>query len=388
MTKGYSEIFTQDRGVFHDLAVSHMSAGRHWTNEFQSGISLERGWQNQASPTFSNAPTYRGPDYDTPITNIDNDPRGIRGATTHSRFDQDVRSFYLQNRFEWGVLGITAGARHDTFEQTLTRSNTTVVSSQKASRTSPRAGLDWVFTDSGRARHAAFVNWLEGFRPQAVALNTRDGVVVPAILSPELTRSKEAGIKGRAADEAWAYQVSVFQADKVDGRRAYRNGPDSFIFSNATMRVKGVESQLQWRLSHRWSGYAHYTWQDARLRDFQTYTNAGVPSTNFGGYRVRMSARHIAGLGVTYDYGPWTTSASASYVGSRYLRDNVTDPQKLPAYPLANAAVSYRVSSSLTLQAGVNNMTDEYYIGDDLSSQNGGNPGAPRTYFARMRYNF
>ncbi|RYY92766.1 MAG: TonB-dependent receptor, partial [Comamonadaceae bacterium] len=182
--------------------------------------------------------------------------------------------------------------------------------------------------------------------------------------------------------------LSLFQADKVDGQRAYRNGPDSFVFSNATMRVRGLESQLQWRLSQGWSGYAHYTWQDARLRDFQTYTDSGARSTNFGGSRVRMSARHIAGAGVVYTQGAWTATLNANYVGSRMLRDNIVNPQKLPGYLLVNAAVSWRLNPALTLQAGVSNLTDKYYIGDDLSAQEAGNAGAPRTFFARARYTF
>lgn len=388
VTKGYSEIDTADRGMFHDLALTHLATGRGWSNELQGGMNLERSWQDQVSPAFTNAPTYRGPNYDVPVSNVNNDPRGVRGAITTSRFNQEVRSFYLQDRAEWGVFGVTAGLRHDRFQQSLGRSNTTVVSAQEASRTSPRVGIDWVFADFGTSTHTAFANVTEGFRPQAVALNTRGGVVAPDILRPERTRSKELGIKGRAGSESWAYQISAFQADKLDGQRAYRNGPDSFVFSNATLRVKGIESQLQWRMSSRWGGYAHYTWQDAKLRDFQTYTDAGAPSTNFGGYRVRMSARNIAGAGVSYSDGRWGASVNANYVGSRFLRDNVINPQKLPGYLLANVAVSYKATPSLTLQAGVNNLTNKYYIGDDLSAQEAGNAGAPRTLFARVRYTF
>ena len=388
VTKGYSETFTADRGVFHDLTLSHLSGGNKWLNELQLGANLERSWQDQNSPTFTNAPTYLGPDYNTPISNVLNDPRGTRGPDTQSRFDQRVRSFYVQNRFEWDRFGVTAGMRHDAFKQNLSRSNTSVASAQKGNRTSPRIGLDWLFAKGDQASHAAFANWSEGFRPQAVALNTRSGVVVPDILRPERTRSKEIGIKGRAHDEAWAYQLSVFQSNKIDGQRAYRNGPDSFVFSNATSRVRGVESQLQWRMSPRLSGYAHYTWQDARLTDFPTFTNTGAPSTNFGGYRVRMSARHIAGLGVSYKQGGWITAFTANYVGSRNLRDNVVNPQKLPGYLLANVAVSRDMGHGMSVQMGVNNLTNKYYIGDDLSAQEAGNAGAPRTVFARLRYTF
>lgn len=79
VNKGYSETDTADRGSFHDVALTHLSAGRGWTNELQFGLNLERGWQDQDSPTFTNAPTYRGPNYDVPVTNVRNDPRGIRG---------------------------------------------------------------------------------------------------------------------------------------------------------------------------------------------------------------------------------------------------------------------------------------------------------------------
>ena len=388
VSRGYSETQTDDSGVFHDFSAAHLMAGRGWSNELQLGLNLERGWQRQASPTFRNAPTYRGPDYDTPVGNAGNDPRGIRGAVTNSQFHQKVHSFYVQDRLEWGALGLTAGLRHDRFEQSLARSNTHVVSRQQAGRTSPRVGADWLLARRAGSEHAVFANWTEGFRPQAVALNTRDGVVIPTILRPERTRSKEVGIKGRAADESWAYQISWFQADKIDGQRAYRNGPDSFVFSNATSRVRGLETQAQWRLSPQWSGYVHYTWQDAKLRDFQTYTNAGAPATNFGGYRVRMSARHIAGLGVSWQRGDWGVSGTANYVGTRFLRDNVVNPQKLPGYLLLNVAATWQASRALALQAGVNNLTDKYYINDDLSAQNAGNAGAPRTWFVRARYTF
>ena len=101
-----------------------------------------------------------------------------------------------------------------------------------------------------------------------------------------------------------------------------------------------------------------------------------------------MSAQHIAGLGVTYERGPWLWNASANYVGTRYLRDNVANPQKLPAYLLINTAISYRVTPKLTVQAGVNNLGNVYYISDDMSSQEAGNAGAPRNFFARVRQEF
>lgn len=388
VTKGFSQTDTDDRGGFHDLALRHQAGGTGWSSTTLLGVNLESGWQDQASPTYTGAPTYRGPDYNTPVTNVANDPRGVEGPTTLSRFDQRVRSLYLQNRLELGAVGVSTGLRHDRFEQQLARSDTPVQASQSASRTSPRLGLDWQLVQGGDADHAAFANWTEGFRPQAVALSTRAGVVVPSLLRPERTRSVEVGVKGRAADDGWAYQVAVFQADKIDGQRSFRTGPDTFIFANATSRVQGLESQLQWRAARGLGGYFHYTWQDARLRDFPTFTAAGAPGPNFAGYRVRMSARHLGGAGATWAVGDWTLAASLNHVGRRPLRDNTVTPQELPAYTLVNVAASWRVAPRVTLQAGLDNLTDEVYINDDFSAQEAGNAGAPRSAFVRVRAEF
>ena len=388
VSKGYSETETADRGVFHDFSATHRHAGQGWNNTLQFGVNLEDSWQDQASPTFRNAPTYRGPNYDTPVSNVKNDPRGIRGPAVASRFDQQVRSVYVQDRVEIGDVGFVAGLRHDSFEQTLRRSNTAVESSQDGSRTSPRFGADWIYARRGDSAHAVFINRSEGFRPQAVALNTRNNVVAPDILRPERTRSTEFGFKGDGPGGRWFYQLSFFEAEKIDGQRSFRNGPDSFIFSNATSRTRGFESLLRGQLSAAWSGYAHYTRQDAELLDFQTYDNAGRPTQNFAGNRVRMSARNLAGLGLTYQKGAWTWTSSLNYVGSRYLRDNVANPQKLPAYTLLNTALAYQVTRDLNVMAGINNLTDEYYINDDMSSQEAGNAGAPRNFFVRLRQTF
>ena len=205
VSKGYSRTDTNDRGVFHDLTLIHRHAGKGWNNTFQVGANFEESWQDQESPSYSGAPTYRGPDYNTPVSNVNNDPRGIRGQVTRSRFDQTVRSFYLQDRLEIGDFGFVAGLRHDSFEQNLKRSDTSVQSTQSASRLSPRFGADWVYARRDDSAHSLFANWAEGFRPQAVALNTRNGLVVPSILRPERTRSIELGVKGQLDDDRWFY---------------------------------------------------------------------------------------------------------------------------------------------------------------------------------------
>ena len=58
---------------------------------------------SEPAPLATNSPTYN-----TPVSNKNNDPRGVRGPAVASRFDQEVRSFYLQDRLEIGDLGLVA----------------------------------------------------------------------------------------------------------------------------------------------------------------------------------------------------------------------------------------------------------------------------------------
>ena len=55
---------------------------------------------------------------------------------------------------------------------------------------------------------------------------------------------------------------------------------------------------------------------------------------------------------------------------------------------LLNTALAYQVTRDLNVMAGINNLTDEYYINDDMSSQEAGNAGAPRNFFVRLRQTF
>jgi outer membrane receptor protein involved in Fe transport len=55
---------------------------------------------------------------------------------------------------------------------------------------------------------------------------------------------------------------------------------------------------------------------------------------------------------------------------------------------VANLVGTWRATPTLTLQAGIDNLGDAYYINDDLSAQEAGNAGAPRSGFLRLRLQF
>lgn len=380
--KGWSES-TARQDTFIDDAMVQWSAG---TAAFESslvaGITVEHGTQDQSSPVFASAPTFRGPDFVNPVPGPTalNDPRGIRGAETTSAFRQTIVSAYVQERLERGRVGGVLGLRWDDFDQELRRSDTAVVSADSRARVSPRVGLDVVAVQRPRGQVVAFANWVEGFRPQFPALSTQSGVTIPQLLRPEVTRSVEGGAKWR--HRAASGQVGVFNMRKIDGQRSFRTGPDDFLFVNATTRVRGVEMEGRLRLKDAHTIWAHYAFHDARHVEFRP-----TPTTSFAGYRLRMAPRHVAGAGATVLVGPATWTTSLAYVGSRPLRDNVVNPQVLPSYTTVDASVSVPIRSVRVVAFGTN-LTDALYIGDDFSSQDAGNPGPPRRVGVQLSYAF
>lgn len=379
-TKGWSESSARQDTWIDDLLLRWDAGSAAVRSTLQAGLTIEHGTQDQASPAFGNAPTYRGPDYLNPVTNAQNDPRGIRGATTLSDFEQTIVSAYVQERLEFNRIGGVAGLRWDDFDQSLRRSDTGVTSSDSRSRVSPRLGLDVVAVQRPDTEVVPFVNWVEGFRPQFPALSTQGGVTIPQLLRPEATRSVEGGVKLRY--RRLSGQVGIFNMRKIDGQRSFRSGPEDFVFVNATTRVRGFESEGRLRLEGGHAIWAHYSFHDARHIEFRP-----TPTTNFDGFRLRMAPRHIAGAGagVSLPLGMWTTSLS--FVGSRPLRDNIVNPQMLPSYAVLNSSMSIPVGT-LTVVVFGTNLTDTFYIGDDFSSQNAGNAGSPRRVGVQVGYSF
>ena len=348
-------------------------------NTLVAGLGLEFGNEQRVSPSFRSGQTFLGPDYVNPVANIENGPKGIQGPETTSDFDQYIISGYMENRIRVGRINGTVGLRWDRFDQELRRSNTGVVSSFSGSKVSPRAGITVALTDEAPVDVAAFAHFARGFRPQFPSLSTRSGVVLPVLLKPEVTRNVEGGV--RLQSRSFSAQAAIFDMRRIDGQRSFRTGPETFLFVNATTDVQGFESDVQVQLPEGHQLFANYAFHDAKHDEFRTTRG------NFDGFQLRMSPRHIAGGGATlrFDDVAWTTSLA--FVGERPLRDNVVNPMILPSYTVLNSAVSIRVGE-VQVVLSATNLTDEYYIADDFSSQNAGNPGLPRRFTVQIRYRF
>lgn len=101
-TKGWWESDSDQTSIHNDLSLTWKHRFGQVNNTLLIGSYLEFGDQNQYNPSYSGAPTYGPPGWETPLSNVDNPSRGIRGSTKQSEFDQFIISFYAQDRVEFG----------------------------------------------------------------------------------------------------------------------------------------------------------------------------------------------------------------------------------------------------------------------------------------------
>jgi outer membrane receptor protein involved in Fe transport len=373
--KSWSEGDTLQEILQNDLIAQWKGHAFGGLANFSFGGNYETGTMNQASPSFSAQPTYLAPNFTTPVGNAANYPYGIRGATTYSDTEQTSGGVFAGLDYSYGPWSLFTGIRWDTFEQTLERSGTNVVASQSGEKFTKRVGTSYEIIQTPEARVALFANYTEGFRPQLPALSTQGGITLPQLLEPEFTKSYEAGFKVSALNNALFAEVTFFDMQRVDAQRSYRIDADTFLFTNAEQDIDGVEAQVRYRATDSLSGYFTYSYQDAVNTKFVTNT------ADYSGNTIRMAAHHFAGAGVNWKLGNFNWNVSVNYVGERPLRDNLpaAQIQILPSYIVWNTSLRYDYDRFFA-QATINNITDEFYIADDFSSNNAGNAGPPREY--------
>lgn len=380
VTKGYSENLTRQDSYLNETLLQWDAGPGARRSTFTAGLTFDWGNFDQSSPVFTAAPAYRGPEYNRPVTNVANDPRGIRGPAVTSLFNQNVMSFFAQQHFVWKRVSVVAGLRTDRFDQELRRLDTPVRAADERSRWSPRIGGDLALVRGESITLVAFGNFAEGFRPQLPGLNNLNNVIVPQLLRPEVTRNSEGGLRLRM--RGVNAQASVFNMRKIDGQRSFRSGPEEFVFVNATTRVRGFESEVRAIVRGGVSAYGNYAFHNAKHIEFRPTLTA-----NFSGNRLRMSPQQIAGAGLTGAWRRFVWNGGVAYVGARPLRDNVAVSQILPSYTLLNTSLSTRLGP-MQVVISATNLTDRYYIADDFSAQEAGNPGVPRRVAIQIRYRF
>ena len=144
-------------------------------------------------------------------------------------------------------------------------------------------------------------------------------------------------------------------------------------------RIRGVETELELRLSKEWRFVASYLFADARVVE-------ASQQPGLEGKRLAQVPEHSASVGVRFQHPGWfNASLTARFVGDQYEDDLNTLP--LGNYIVVDLMLSRAISKNVEIFAGVENLFDQTYS-TGRTSEGVVSIGAPLLARAGLRLSF
>jgi Fe(3+) dicitrate transport protein len=300
-------------------------------------------------------------------------------------------AFFAENRFNFGRLKITPGARLEVIDLGI----------QENIPTTPDLGLrdeddlSTVFLPGVGAAYdlgadtETYANVTTGYKPKAYAdvVPLNSGDTISTDLDPARSTMYEVGVRGTPL--SWTrFDSSVFLATFTDqfGRVGsnIQNVGNSETYGLDLMTefatVKLYDSLVGSRLADQ-IGNINLFWN-------AQFLNAEFTSGPVDGKTPQYAPDYVMRTGVTYDWERrYKLAFTGTFVDNHYADDANTANRFIPAYSVWDlTAEAEVVPSRLSVVAGVNNIFDEKYYARIRS--NGIDPALPRNVYGGVVLKF
>lgn len=332
---------------------------------------------------------------DTQTGAFTNQAAWVTDQLLDSEYESQILGAYAQVELDLTPqIGLTVGGRYDDFQRESTYFATsedeeTLTVKDDNQRFSPKASVRFKLSPE----LSTYVTYAQGFSP-AFGPNwsfesRSDG------LKPEIGHNYEIGIKGRALDNALAFQVAAYRLVREDLLIVIfpEGGGDTPRSTNAgEQRSQGIEVEVQADLAAAVSGlslFTNYAYTDSEWIDFRFVPAFSDAEVDASGNTVSLVPKHMvqAGLNQRLDraeVGLWLTHTSDYFVD----RMNTVETG---AYTVFNASVTYRPPLlGLEVQATALNLfnTDYYHYFGNVEGARTAFPGRPFEAVLAVRYQF
>ena len=194
-------------------------------------------------------------------------------------------------------------------------------------------------------------------------------------LAPERNRSMEVGASWDITPNL-ILRGAIFRIEKTNARTVDPTNASVNVLAG-NQRVEGFEASIAGAIMPGWNVIAGYTYLDSRIEKSNNPAEVGRQLLN--------TPRHTATVWTTYDLpGNVTIGGGASYIDTRY--GNNTNTVRVPAYTRFDAALSWRMTETVTARFNILNITDKrFYEGVYAGNTT---PGAGRTFLMSVAARF
>ncbi|AYM95642.1 TonB-dependent siderophore receptor [Acidovorax sp. 1608163] len=292
-------------------------------------------------------------------------------STGVGKLSSDARNtgVFVQDRMVWGDFGLLLGLRHDQFKDVYTTPITDV------SKTQPSAALSWQ-VQPGSMLYASHAR---SFQANSGTLLWGDRAAPPSE-----GKQFEVGWKQEWLGQRLMTTVSAFDLEFTNAPAA---DPEHTGYSvlTARQRIKGVELELQGRISPGWTVTAQTSFLDPKVL---TDTTAGANVGN----RIQQATRRTASLWTQYRVpqlpGLWV-GGGLVHQGDKFTAND--NKWRLPGYTVVDLAMGYQFAGGVRLQANLKNAGNRRYYIDGTTTAAGFGavvPGQPRSLQVSLDYTF
>ncbi|WP_371868238.1 catecholate siderophore receptor Fiu [Pseudoduganella rivuli] len=206
-----------------------------------------------------------------------------------------------------------------------------------------------------------------------------------AALDPQKTTNLELGTKWDVIEKQLALTAALYRTDNKN-EFTLQDATTNDVSQLGKRRVQGIELGAVGQITRNWSIIAGLATMDTRILQGTTLNNAVGAAT-------RWSPDFTATLWTSYK---WNDALSFGG-GVRHTSEQkrVVDPganmatqntPAIPAYTVADAMASFKVSRNVSLQLNVYNLFDKFYVGTLNNGGSRATVGAPRS--AQLTANF
>jgi catecholate siderophore receptor len=336
-------------GQIRHTLLAGAEAGRQLTNNFRN-----TGYFNNtatsllvplANSVISNPVTYR-----QSATDADN------------HLTTNVLAGYVQDQIEFSrYVQVVAGVRFDHFDLQYRNNRNGDTLRRIDNMVSPRAGLV-VKPIAALSIYGNYsISRLPSSGDQFSSLTT-----ITQQVKPEKFTIYETGVKwdvrSRLSLTAAVYRLNRTNTRSTDPNDATR------IVQTGSQRTNGFELGWNGSVTRKWNVAGGYAWQDAFVTSATTAARAGA--------QVAQVPHHTFSLWHHYQLLP-KLGVGLGLLHRANMFAAIDNTVTLPGYTRVDAAVYYRVSEMLRLQANIENLNSTKYF---MNADNNTNisPGSPR----------
>lgn len=289
-----------------------------------------------------------------------------KGVASVYNYKKDIVSPYILNKYNLTEnLEFIAGYRYEWAEFDINRDDTSkgtttlTRNDYDLTNNSYETTLNYKYRDTG----SVFVRFEKGYMTPTPGQKTENN----SVLKPETSTTYELGMKDYLLDNTFI-SASIFRLEKEDEITGYKVGDTKYFRNEAETTRNGLEFTME-----------NY-FGDLTLSSGFVYMEA----ENQDGERLEEIPRFKANVSANYRLtSKLDTTVSYTYMGSKEGQGIMNSSRSL-----TDIGVRYRVTDSLTVKAGINNLFNkEYYE----SQNNGGltaNPGEERSYYVGFKMTF